>query len=570
MLVRHLLLVLGCCLLGTIRPVWGQHLLAHYPFDGMASPDASGNRNHGIWHGGLAATTDRFGRACSALHFNGLDAWVEVPSSPTLQSPARQLTVTAWCRLDPVPATERRWLTLVCKGDGPTETDANPHYRVQVLQAPAIQQSTVSLNSEFTEYDDNFAQHPFPTGRWFFFALTYDGSAVRTYQDGAEVFSYPYQGPLVSNDLPLFIGRDAPGALEFFAGSLDELHLYDAALSGTQLRQLYQAPASTAPVADLVLECPARRVVSAAPGQCTAVVTFPLPAASVSCGNVTVRQLSGLHSGEAFPVGNTTLSFQAESSDGQKKTCYTSIRVEDRESPQLRCQPDTAATVSPADPTGLAWHYALPTATDNCPGTIVRLVGGVPSGSRVPLGRSELRFVATDRQGNTAECSRAIVVRAPAAPVVTAALKPSNPVPPRGLAAPQLIVRRDSIKLGPTLAFTQHVVTVLAYDGQDEDGDSISIFFNKKEVVTKRLIEHRTHHPIIYALLLTPGEASSFVVKAWNIGRPGTPNTLTVEFFEGYYTEQDAKKLLRQKPMHKHIMNSLPGLSDSITLTCRN
>ena len=557
----------------------GQRLLAYYPLDGQATIDLSGNRNNGLWHGGLSPTADRYGRPCSALYFNGQDAYVEVPNSASLSTPTQQFTATAWCRLDPLTSDAPRWVTLVCKGDGATETLANPHYRVQVLQAPAIQQSTVSINSDFTEYDPTFSVHPFPVGAWFFYAMTYDGGTVRTYQNGVEVFAYPYQGSLNANDFPLFIGRDAPGALELFKGSLDELRLYDGALTPSQLLQQFRAPAPQQVAADFTLECPARRVVDAAPGQCSAVVAFALPTAASPCGTVTVKQTLGPPSGSAFPVGSTTLAFQAVSTDGAKKTCYTSIKVVDREPPKIACLPDTVITAKATSPAGAVWHYALPAATDNCPKVRVEVTQGLQSGALFPLGVSEVVFAALDQQGNRTECHRRVTVKAAPAAVVTV-VKAAAPVPPVPKApvaaqrpAPLVIaghaVKRDSIKPGTTLQFRTCSVTILAYDGYDEDGDSISVFFQGKEIAAKQMIVNKGHGVIIRPLLLTAAEKNALVVKAWNIGRPGTPNTLKVEFFDGYYTEDDAKQLQRKKPAYTKVLYSLPGLSDSINLTCK-
>lgn len=558
----------------------GQRLLAHYPMDGQTTVDISGNHNDGNWHGGVSPTSDRFGRACSALHFNGQDGYVEIPSSPSLRAPVQQFTATAWCRLDPLHADGLRWLTLLCKGDGATETYANPQYRVQVLQAPGIQQSTVSINSDFTEFDPAFSSHPFPVGTWFFYALTYDGVTVRTYQNGMEVFVFPYQGKLDANDYPLFIGRDAPGALEFFAGSLDELRLYEGAFTASQVLQQFNTPAPQVAAADFALVCPPRRVVDAAPGQCSAVVTFALPTASSPCGAVTVRQTSGPASGSAFPVGSTTIAFQAESADGMKKTCYTSIKVVDHEPPKIQCQPDTVIALKSVSATGAMWHYALPPATDNCPNVRVQLAQGLKSGEIFPLGVSEVVFRALDQQGNQAECRRRVTVKAapvavvpPArSPALTAALPAKSSVVPNrqqpAVASPS-IAQVDSIKPGATLQFRSCIVTILAYDGYDEDGDSVSVFFRGKEIAPKQMIVNKGHGVIIRPMMLNAGEKNPLVVKAWNIGRPGTPNTLKVEFFDGYYTEADARKLLHRKPVYTKIMYSLPGLSDSINLICK-
>eukprot|EP01084_Bolivina_argentea_P143413 251853_1 len=47
-------------------------------------------------------------------------------------------------------------------------------------------------------------------------------------------------------------------------------------------------------------------------------------------------------------------------------------------------------------------NYATPTANDNCPGVMISLNQGGPSGSAFPIGTTVNEFVATDTAGNTA------------------------------------------------------------------------------------------------------------------------------------------------------------------------
>lgn len=593
-----LALLAGLTLLGSLAaaPAAGQRLLAHYPFEGGALRDASGLANHAVGHGGLAPAPDRWGQPCAALHFDGRGSYLEAPASAALSAPGRAFAATAWCRLDAAPATASRWLTLLCKGEGPTETPDNPHYRVQVLQAPALGQSTVSINSDFTEYDDRFAAHPLPTATWFFFVLTYDGAFVRTYLNGRETFAFPYLGRLQANAAPLFIGRDGPGADEYFTGTLDEVRLYDDALGAAQIARLYAAPAPPpgSRPAELALSCPPRQTLPTAPGQCTATAVFALPTAATACGPATVRQVQGPPSGAAFAVGSTALAFEATGPDGSRQMCHTSVRVEDREAPQFVLPADTTLAADAADPSGAVWQFGLPIATDNCGLDKAEQVAGPVSGSRFPLGMSTVRFAATDKAGNRAECQRRVRVLAggsaggvapvvapvaavpPVAPAagVPPVAAPAAPAPPPvapPVASPPLGAGRpDSTKAVVELAFNSCLVTLLAYDGFDEDGDSVSVYFNGREIVAKQVLRAKARGPIVRQVLLEPGLKNTFVVKAWNIGRPGTPNTLKVEFFEGYYPADVAWKLLRRKPIHAQTLYALPGLSGSLLLTCKN
>ena len=74
-----------------------QGLVAWYPFDGNAS-DMSGNGNHGTVNGATLGT-DRHGFSGKAYSFDGVDDWIEVPSSSQL-SIQENLSVSLWVELN--------------------------------------------------------------------------------------------------------------------------------------------------------------------------------------------------------------------------------------------------------------------------------------------------------------------------------------------------------------------------------------------------------------------------------------------------------------------------------------
>jgi len=67
-------------------------LVGWWPFNGNAQ-DASGNGNHGTVNG-ATLTTDRFGNQNVSYSFDGLDDFIEIPSSVSLHNP--QGTINLW------------------------------------------------------------------------------------------------------------------------------------------------------------------------------------------------------------------------------------------------------------------------------------------------------------------------------------------------------------------------------------------------------------------------------------------------------------------------------------------
>jgi len=212
------------------------NLMAFYPFDKNNSvtsdrqiEDHSSNKNNGYFNGfSVEYVKDRFGVDCRAILFDG-NSYVSVPNSYSLNSPTDQFSAVVWVKIATGADLFNQWLTILCKSDDSLETTNSPHYRVQATA------QTVSLNTEFTELST--PQLAYDT--WYFYAYVFDGDKVKVYIDGKYVFEHNYSGKLNANDMPLEIGRDKPGAVEYFNGAMDDLRIYNRALSEYDLDQLY-------------------------------------------------------------------------------------------------------------------------------------------------------------------------------------------------------------------------------------------------------------------------------------------------------------------------------------------
>ncbi len=232
--------LLFCCFFGVwcqvlISQIPTNGLIAHYDFnqdltkDKSTIFDQSKYSNHGSIAGGVSYTADRFGVGCSALYFDGT-GYVSVPSSNSLKRPRGAYSAVVWFKLAQGCDFFKQWITICCKSDQSDETAQSPQYRMQATA------QTFSINTEFTE---NFIPQ-LSYEVWYFYACTFDGSKVRVFLNGKFVFEFDYFGRLEPNDMPLEIGRDLPGGLEYYFGTMDDLLLYDRALDGTELLQIYQ------------------------------------------------------------------------------------------------------------------------------------------------------------------------------------------------------------------------------------------------------------------------------------------------------------------------------------------
>lgn len=172
----------------------------------------------------------------------------------------------------------------------------------------------------------------------------------------------------------------------------------------------------------VIADCPESFTVSNDAGQCGAIVNYSIPTFSDNCSGTTLKLLAGLTSGSFFPVGVTTIIFEATDESGNSRSCSFTIEVKDTETPNIICSSNIISSNDPGE-CGAVVTFSTPTFWDNCPGATMNLVAGLPSGSFFPIGITTMIYKATDASGNTKSCSFAIEIKDTEAPNITC---PSN------------------------------------------------------------------------------------------------------------------------------------------------
>ena len=223
------LLVLGFFLQGT---VFAQTPILHLTMD-KSTPgkvqDFSGKRNHAEIMGNLRFVPDKFGDDCRALSFEG-GGYLKIPHNTSLDLD-KGFTSAAWLKLP--YSNGLQWVTLICKGETLTEKPNSPAYRVQMTN------STASYNTASTKTIDIIRQS-FPQGQWFHFATVFNGYSLTVYVNGVRANQFVVSDPIVNNREDLNIGRDIPGAIEFFEGIMDDLKVWDNVLTPNQIQKVYR------------------------------------------------------------------------------------------------------------------------------------------------------------------------------------------------------------------------------------------------------------------------------------------------------------------------------------------
>ncbi|UJH91193.1 HYR domain-containing protein [Antarcticibacterium sp. 1MA-6-2] len=95
---------------------------------------------------------------------------------------------------------------------------------------------------------------------------------------------------------------------------------------------------------DPVLTCPSNITRNVDPGTCGAVVTYTTPTATDNSGNASVTLKEGIVSGGTFPVGTTTVTYEAVDAAGNRDECSFTVTVKDNEKPTITCSADITVT----------------------------------------------------------------------------------------------------------------------------------------------------------------------------------------------------------------------------------
>lgn len=173
----------------------------------------------------------------------------------------------------------------------------------------------------------------------------------------------------------------------------------------------YQVQITTTPdnINPTFTSFPSNISVSADPGNCSAVVSWPTPVATDGCGTPTITLQTGLGNGSAFPIGTSTVTYRATDYYGNFTNASFTVTVIDNQPPTIACPANITAN-APNGTCAANVSFTTPTASDNCSGSTVLQTAGPSSGSSFPLGATTVSFRATDPSLNIADCSFTVTV----------------------------------------------------------------------------------------------------------------------------------------------------------------
>jgi hypothetical protein len=232
---------ISCCIYGQV-PTSG--LLGYWPFDGNAN-DFSGNSNNGTVTNAILAV-DRFGNANNAYNFNGVNSFITVPNSSTVDiADNTSFSVSFWMKTSPnvgyacvfakhIAGYWNGYSAVVNNFDQGYCT--TPGHLLTYVASGAFQDACTNNNIA----DD--------TENWYHVTSVYNSNTNQiilyinaTLQSdiGQKSGSTSNSADLLFGGFPIPPSSPYSNYSSYFKGLLDDIRLYNRVLSLTEINDLY-------------------------------------------------------------------------------------------------------------------------------------------------------------------------------------------------------------------------------------------------------------------------------------------------------------------------------------------
>jgi hypothetical protein len=207
-------------------------LVAWYPFEGNAN-DATPYLNHGVIGGNpVFEAVGHPNGGAQNIKFDGAGDSILAPNAVQLISD--YTTVGFWIRPDAVPVDAESY--VIDFGHW------SERWKISLPQHRKIVWTTNGNNVQFPTFIsdmDSGDGNDLVVGFWWYVTMVHDGTNDIVYVNGEQANIKPVASKLNSTGLPLGIGNNPVEGGQYFKGALDELKIYNKALTADEISHLY-------------------------------------------------------------------------------------------------------------------------------------------------------------------------------------------------------------------------------------------------------------------------------------------------------------------------------------------
>jgi hypothetical protein len=201
--------------------------------DGVGNPcasgvdkacDSSGNGNTGTWTN-VASTSGKFG---NATNYNGVNGYVDVGT--TLDISAKPFSVCSWVN----PTDYANYRGIFSKRDSYGAT--TERFNITIDSGLVSTTGVVLFQSSITDLASTYVV---PLNKWTHLCIVVAGSTSNLYVNGNFQENMGSFTLGTGSTAKVLIGADDAGASDWFKGSIDDLRVYNRALSSSEVSRLY-------------------------------------------------------------------------------------------------------------------------------------------------------------------------------------------------------------------------------------------------------------------------------------------------------------------------------------------
>ncbi len=193
---------------------------------GTQAADWSGNGLHGTLGSGSSAPTWLSGKFNNALSFDGND-YIDL-GTPTSLNITQQISISAWIKRSALGGSD----SIICK----RLTTGNIQYCLRMFPDNKAYIGTYNGSSWTRAFSTS---ELISTTDWYHVLGTYDKSNFKIYINGVLENTQSYSSDLNNTSGKTSIGKMGEQNSDFFNGLIDDVRIYNYALTDTQIKTLY-------------------------------------------------------------------------------------------------------------------------------------------------------------------------------------------------------------------------------------------------------------------------------------------------------------------------------------------
>jgi len=168
---------------------------------------------------------------CDVIDFDGEDDFVNFDNNYNLNN---SFTINVWIKPEAHPAGNPNIQSIFSKINGDNLSTTNG-YDIRL-------DNNYYISFNWNGGSSIKASDPIDTSRWYHISVTYDGTTYKIYIDGIEVASAAGSAPITNNYDSILGAMHKNGnpneSINYYSGWMDELQIWDTALTPDQLHQL--------------------------------------------------------------------------------------------------------------------------------------------------------------------------------------------------------------------------------------------------------------------------------------------------------------------------------------------